>query len=144
MALFNDEYNKLARTIAKVSITLDRYDKLRGVLQTLPIHIIAEAMQIYAKEFLHLAYICQVGIIDRVERNNWDLSKPIAIPTGVFSSTMMTLEEALEITILKLSEIVSEFNSIELEDKMTEIFQKGELFYEIEEEIPNEMLKLMK
>ena len=134
MALFfNDEYNKLARTISRVSEVLD---KLTDVI---PINLLVTHSE---RQLLQIAYVCKVGIVDRIDKNNWDLKKPISIPTGIFSSKMMTIEKGLEITVLKLAEIAC--NDIELKDKMTEIFDKEELFYEIERELPNDWKQMMK
>jgi len=133
MALFNDDYNKTARTIGKVVLILD------NLLNTYPMYFL---LTTYKQDLIYLAYICKLGILDRIENNNWDIGKPIAIPTGLFSVNKITLKIGLEITIGKLAEIAS--LDLELEEQMTEIFNRGNLYYQIKNELPDNFKSIMK
>jgi hypothetical protein len=59
------------------------------------------------EEFLMLAYICRVGILDRIENNSYiGMEVPIKIPTGLFSSRKETIYSGVNLTVGKLNEIV--------------------------------------
>jgi len=128
------EENKLAKTISEVS-------KLLKIIDNNSKSLLTTADR---KQLLYIAYICKVGILDRLEKCSWlDKNSLIGIPINSFDKAAITIAEGLGMTMYKLSEIVSNINDIGLENKMTEIFEKGKLFYEIEKEIPQNMLDLM-
>jgi len=131
MTLFNDEYNKLARTISRVSEVLDK------ITETVPKDLLVKFCE---EQLLYVAYVCKIGIIDRIEKYKWNVEKPIVIHAG----KIFTIKQGLIITVLKLLAISASIKDAELEDKITEILQQGELFYEIEKELPNEWKLMIK
>lgn len=92
MWIFKDDLNKTAVSIAKV-IHLLKNIKEKIIF---PYDIID-----HKDDILFITYICRVSILDRVEKNNWPLSMPIIIPTGLITVKKVTLSKALEDTIGK-------------------------------------------
>lgn len=84
-----------------------------------------------------IAYMCRVGIIDRIENNSYMLNPfiPIRIPTGIFSSRKETMSSALNLTIGKLKEIVSK--DVITENYIEDILNHRGCFYQIERSLPN-------
>ena len=93
----------------------------------------------HKEDFCVLAYMCRVGILDRIERNSYMRNPylPIRIPTGIFRSRKETMSSALNLTIGRLKEIVSK-------DVVTELYIKDILnhqgvYYEYERILPNNL-----
>jgi len=124
------DLNKVAISMGKVLILLSEVESL-----------IKSENDIYEhkEDFCTIAYICRIGILDRIEGNSYMLNPtiPIRIPTGIFSSRKETMESALNVTVGKLKEIVS--GDIVTEKYVEDILNKQDLFYEYERIIPNDI-----
>lgn len=121
MGLFNQDINKMATTIGKVIAFLDELD---GKIES--------KYDIYEqKEAFYLAaYICKVGILERIDKNNWSMNTPIFIPTGFLKSRHETIIIALNLTLGKLMMMAKDDNIVT--EDISEILSKGDLFYEFE------------
>lgn len=88
------------------------------------------------EELLVIAYVCRVGIMDRIEQypswvnNNWT----VRIPTGIFSHKTRKMEEAIEMTVGKLLQITS--NNREINEIIESVLSRGNAFYEFENMLP--------
>ena len=62
---------------------------------------------VYANKenFMGIAYMCRIGILDRMEVNGWNLTTPITIPLGIFRTHKCTISQALNMTLGKLKQI---------------------------------------
>lgn len=87
------------------------------------------------EEFLMLAYICRVGILDRIEKNTYiGMEVPVKIPTGFFSSRKETVYSGVNLTIGKLNDIVK--MDITTQNLVEGILEKTDIFYEYENMLP--------
>ncbi len=121
------DLNKVAVNMAKVIRSLA---KLKSMIYGA--HDIIE----HREEFLMLAYVCRVGILDRIENNSWmRMNSSIRIPTGLFLYRKETIAIGLTLTVDKLIEMV------ELDDltagHVEQILVRGELFYVFKGVIPH-------
>lgn len=88
------------------------------------------------EELLVIAYVCRVGIMDRIEQypswvnNNWT----VRIPTGIFSHKTRKMEEAIEMTVGKLLQLTS--NNREINEIIESVLSRGNVFYEFENMLP--------
>lgn len=84
-----------------------------------------------------LAYICRVGILNRIEKNNYMANPrlPIRIPTGIFSSRKETMESALNLTVGRLKEIVSK--DVVTEHYIEDILNHQGVYHEYERILPD-------
>jgi len=104
MGLLKDDLNKTAVAMGKVIKLLD---DVQGKLSW--------GNDLYEhKEALYgIAYVCRVGILDRIEKNHWSMNMPIAIPSGIFKFKKMPLATALMQTVVRLKEISQQDVTIE-------------------------------
>lgn len=88
--------------------------------------------------FCMLAYMCRVGILDRIEKNSYMANPqlPIRIPTGIFSSRKETMDSALNLTVGRLKEIASKdyVTNLYIED----ILNRKGIYYDYERQVPND------
>lgn len=93
---------------------------------------------VYARkeDFCMLAYMCRVGILNRIEKNSYMANPqlPIRIPTGIFSSRKETMDSALNLTIGKLKEIASK--DLVTEKYIEDILNHQGIYYEYEQLLP--------
>ena len=119
----------------KVAITMGKVIKLLSNIQP----NITNENDVYEhkEDFCCIAYICRIGILDRIEDNSYMLNPtlPIRIPTGIFSCKKETMSSALNITIGKLKEIVSK--DIVTENYVEDILNRRGVFYEFEHNLPD-------
>lgn len=88
------------------------------------------------EEFLMLAYICRVGILDRIEKNTYiGMEVPVKIPTGFFSSRKETVYSGVNLTVGKLNDIVK--MDITTQNLVEGILEKTDIFYEYENMLPD-------
>lgn len=118
------EYNKLAKAFNSIYLMLQQ---LISKIENEPIEVV---------ELYLLAYIGRKEIIDRMDKYNWDLYGPIVIP--MMPGYKKTLSYAYQQTIGKIEDISEqEYCS----DEVQEILNKGEFYYELDRNIPDEMKK---
>ncbi|NDW12377.1 hypothetical protein D0T50_05670 [Bacteroides sp. 214] len=125
MGLLNNELHKAAIVAGQIILGLEHLEK-----------------QIYSKydilehkeDFLFLAYMCRVGIIDRVELKGWPPTLPIVIPLGIFRTREETISTMLIFIITQLKELASSQEDIIA--VIDDILEKGEIFYEYDSIIP--------
>jgi hypothetical protein len=78
------------------------------------------------EEFASLAYLCRIGILDRIEKNNWNEFTPITIRTGIFSSQKTTLESGMELTLGRIYKLVE--MDLDTEGYVLDVVHKRNLF----------------
>lgn len=90
----------------------------------------------YKEDFCCIAYMCRIGILDRIENNSYmrNPNVPIRIPTGLFSSKKETIAGGLYLTVGKLKELVSK--DVVTESYIEDILNRHTLFYEFESSLP--------
>ncbi len=94
-------------------------------------------------EYLFAAWICRVGIIDIVEKNNWPMTyKVTVIDKGAVST--MTLFETHAMTIGRLTAKVEEIDDDEIKDAVDDILKKGDMFYTVNNKVPEDTKKIFK
>lgn len=83
----------------------------------------------HKEDFCCIAYMCRIGILDRLEANSYmeNHNLPIRIPTGIFSSRNETMTSALNLTIGNLKQIVSK--DVVVSNYVEEILNKSGAFY---------------
>ena len=128
--MFNSELNKTAISMGKVIYLLS---ELESKIKT-PNQIFD-----YKDDFLVIAYLCRVGILDRIMTNNWQQFLPITIPMGLIKVRKETIATGLMLTVGKLKEIV-EPDPL-LTDWIEDTLNKGTCFYKLDEMIPEEEKK---
>ena len=92
----------------------------------------------HKKDFCILAYMCRVGIMDRIEANSYMANPqlPIKIPTGIFSSRKETIDSALNLTIGRLKELVSK--DVVTEHYIDDILNHRGVYHEYDRLLPND------
>ena len=121
------EYNKLAKA----------FNGMNGMLQNLIPQIrMRDENSDFSEEIMVLAYIARKGILDRIEDNDWALEAKIYIPT--IQRGKMTIMYALSQTVWKLTTIA---DSLDLRHIVEEVFDKGELYYTLEDNLPQQLIK---
>lgn len=90
----------------------------------------------FEEDILTLTYIARKGVLDRIEQYSWSMEKKIFVPT--IDKQRITLMYAYTQTVGKLQKIANNLNFTELYD---EIMEKGVAFYQIENNLPKEIIK---
>lgn len=90
----------------KVAVCMGKVLKLLTNLQ--PYTTTGDAIYDHRDDFCFIAYVCRVGILDRIDNNSYmkNPAMPIKIPTGLFSSRKETMASALDVTIGQLKRMV--------------------------------------
>ncbi|WP_278598713.1 hypothetical protein [Butyricimonas virosa] len=119
----------------RIAVCMGKVIKLLSDLQP----IISNGNDVYEhkEDFCCIAYMCRVGILDRIESNSYmrNPTIPIRIPTGLFSSRKETIDSGLSLTIGKLKEIVSK--DIVTASYIDDILNHRGLYYEFERSLPD-------
>lgn len=92
------------------------------------------------EEALIIAFIGRKAVLDRINKNNYNLEDEITIPQ-IDNSKNMTLEIALLHSLeqlLDFSKMIDEF------DLINNILDKGDAYYELEKRLPKEFIKNIK
>lgn len=118
----------------RVAIVMGKVTRLLSELE--PIIQNGDDVYEHKEDFCTIAYMCRIGILDRVERNSYMLNPmlPIRIPTGIFRSKKESMVSALNLTVGKLKEIVSK--DVVTENCVEDILDKKGIFYEYERILP--------
>ena len=112
------ELTKLGNAVANVKNMLDQYESDPD------------------KTFLLCAvWICKVGIIDMIEKNNWAPNYIVYVPINGHQTKMYMTEVQLA-TIGRLKNKVSEQYSSSLGHTIDDILDGGSSFYEIDKQLP--------
>lgn len=119
----------------RVAICMGKVIKLLADLQ--PIISNGDDVYEHKEDFCVIAYMCRVGILDKIENNSYmrNPTIPIRIPTGIFSYRKETMNSALHLTIGKLKEVVS--IDIVTENYVEDILNHRGVFYEYERSLPD-------
>lgn len=119
----------------KVAVCMRKVIKLLSELESQ----ITDGDDVYAHkgDFCCIAYMCRIGILDRIEANSYmgNLYLPIRIATGIFSSRKETMASALNLTIGKLKQLVSK--DIVTSNYVIEILNKHRAFYVYDNILPD-------
>jgi len=128
MALFNDNLNMIAVNVAKVIKLLDELESQirRG-----------EDVYDHKEDFMLIAYVCRIGIIERID--NMNLSSLIFIPMGLFRTKKMTIALALEHSVGRLKGIANK--DIMVYGYVEDILDRRGIFHEFDRIIPLETKK---
>jgi hypothetical protein len=86
------------------------------------------------EEIFFLSYLCRREILDRMETYNWDMVTPIIVP--MISKNKLTLACVFQQTVLKLVALAEKTLLLE---EVTEILEKGDLYFEIDDSIPDNL-----
>lgn len=117
----------------KVAISMGKVFKLLSELE-LKIRTGDDVYE-HKEDFCLIAYICRVGILDRIEQNSWMRQEaPIKIPTGIFSFKKETISSGLMLTIGKLKEITS--LDVVTGRYIEDILNHQGVFYKYEDSLP--------
>lgn len=122
MSIFNNDFTHTATVISLVIKSLNELEQQ-----------LWSSNDIYGHkdDFMMVAYMCRLGILDRIERNGWNLSAPIKISLGgLFNLETITLAVAVQYTVGRLKKMVSD-------DYMTsiyvqEVFDKKGVFHQLD------------
>ena len=123
-----------ALDLNRVAICMGKVIKLLSKLQ--PIIINGNDVYDHKEDFCCIAYMCRIGILDRIENNQYmsNPKLPIRIPTGLLGSRKETMDSALNVTVGKLTELVSK--DIVTGYYIEDILNKRGFFYEFEKVLP--------
>jgi hypothetical protein len=91
----------------------------------------------YKEDFLVHAYVAQKGVIDRMYRNGWSTNSETGIYVPVLDLKLVPLGSTVLITIEKLRSIAM---TLDMEEQLDEIMNKGPIYYEVERIIPKDIL----
>lgn len=125
MALFNDNLNKTAVNMGKIIKMLDNLEKT--------INDGGDFLE-NKETFFVIAYVCRIGIIERIESSNWSKEMQISIPTGLFSFKKVTIDSGLKLTVERLKCISQRHEYIN--KAVNSILSKQEAFYIFERTLP--------
>ncbi|EHP50904.1 hypothetical protein [Odoribacter laneus] len=119
----------------RIAVCMGKVIKLLSELQPM----ISNGNDVYEhkEDFCCIAYMCRVGILDRIENNSY-MRNPILnirIPTGIFSSRKETINSGLNLTVGKLKELVSK--DIVTENYVEDILNRRGIFYQYEDILPD-------
>jgi hypothetical protein len=124
------EFNKLAKSFNAVYMSLNEItQRVESNKNNLDFY-----KEEYKESLFALCYVAKKGIIDRLDSINWNFESKIMIPT--MSSNRITVGYAWSQTISKLITIGA---SIRLSEEMEEIFDCGDLYYEMENAFPDKL-----
>lgn len=84
------------------------------------------------------AWICKVGIIDLINKNNWAPNYIVFLPVNG-RQTKMTMEEILSYTVVQLKSKTSELFNYNIQQQIEDILKGGDTFYEVDKSIPQKM-----
>jgi len=131
MGLFDKglEFNKLATNVSKVRMLLDQIEN--------KVYSSESALE-NKDDYCFVAYICRIGIIERMEKYNWKLSTKIII--GINGKpTSVSLHESYIMSVLKLT-MMSQINS-DVSETVNDILEKGEQFFVMDSQFTKEAIK---
>ena len=119
----------------RIAVCMGKVIKMLNELE----HTVKSGDDVYEhkEDFCMLAYMCRVGMLDRIEKNSYMANPqlPIRIPTEIFSSRKETMASALNITIGKLKEVVSK--DVITEHYIEDILNHQGVYYEYERILPD-------
>lgn len=126
--IFNDgkELLKVSNAVANVNQMLDLSER--------------EIFEI--NDWLVIAWICRIGIIDIIEKNNWPMTYNVVVPIQR-CQIRMTLDEAYMMSVGRLSFKTGQLNE-EVKDAVLDILDKGDWFYEVDKQMPEEKKMIFK
>ena len=87
-------------------------------------------------EWLLVAWVCRVGVIDVIEKNNWPMSYKVFVPFNN-KHIRMTLNEAYMMSVGRLLSKAGYLEN-EIEDAILDVLDKGDIFFEVDRDIPQE------
>ncbi len=127
--------NMEALDLNKMAVCMGKVIKLLSELE--PQIIGGNDVYEHKDDFCCIAYMCRIGILDRLEANIYmgNPNLPIRIPTGIFSSRKETMTSALNLTIGKLKQIVSK--DVVVSNYVEEILNKSGAFYAYDKILPD-------
>lgn len=115
------ELNKLANAVANIKNMLDQYENDQD------------------KSFLLVsAWICKVGVLDAITKNNWAPSYRVYVPIDG-NQTKMYMTEVQMATIGRLKNKISNLYNYSFEETIDDILKGGKSFFEIDSQIPQKM-----
>ena len=129
------ELNRVAICMGKVTALLDDMQPFTTDSDTIYENI---------EDFCIIAYMCRVGILDRIKANSF-MRNPmlrISMPLGIIKFTRVSMEKALELTIDRLTQMVKD--DIVTSNVVNEILLKGESFYSFEKLLPDDLKKKLR
>lgn len=119
----------------RIAVCMGKVIKVLSELQ--PVISNGDDVYEHKEDFCCIAYMCRVGILDRIENNSYmrNSTIPIRIPTGLFSSRKETIDSGLNLTIGRLKEIVSK--DVVTSNYVDDILNHQGVFYEFERSLPD-------
>lgn len=124
-----------ALDLNKVAVCMGKIIKLLSQLQ--PSIINGDDVYEHKEDFCCIAYMCRVGILDRIENNSY-MNNPtlqIRIPMGIFSNRKETMASALNLTIGQLKQAVNK--DVVTSNYVEEILNKTGIFYSYDKALPD-------
>lgn len=115
------ELTKLGNAVANVKNMLDQYE-----------------IDPDTTFLLCAAWVCKVGVIDVMARNNWTPNNTVYVPINGHQ-TKMYMTEVLGITVGRLKSKVSELYDYSEEQLIADILDGGKSFHEIDSQIPQQL-----
>ena len=112
------EYQKLAKTFNGVYLMIEDIQNNNN-------------NEFSKEDIFTLAYICRREVPDRLEKYHWDISTPIIVPS--ISNKRITLANAIQQTLSKVTKISEDMM---IYQDVKEILDRGDFFYDIENNIP--------
>ena len=119
------ELTKLGNAVANIKNMLDQYevDPDEGFL-------------------LCSAWICKVGVIDMIVKNNWAPNYVVYVPINGHQ-TKMYMTEVQMATIGRLKNKVSDLCDFSFEKTIDDILDGGDSFFEIDKQIPQQIRSII-
>ena len=128
MGLFSGakELNRFANSVSAVKQLLDMYEQDPD-----------ESLLLVS------AWLCKVGIMDAIKRNNWPIYNVFYVELGGHM-TKMTIAEGIMHTTTRLNNKLSNIYSIRLKRQISDILEGGSSFDEIDKQIPDNIRQITK
>lgn len=123
-------FSKLKRTGADLTKVANAVVNIKQLLDN------QEYVEFEPEEWLLVSWVCRVGIIDIIERNNWPMSYKVFVPFNN-KHIRMTLNEAYMMSVGRLLNKAGYLEN-ELEDAILDVLDKGDIFFEVDRDIPQE------
>lgn len=92
----------------------------------------------FEQDLMISAYLCRKEILDRMEEYHWEFASLIIVP--LISKGRIPLTFAFQKTVGRLYSLAEK---VSLSDKVKEILEKEDAFYEIDRSIPNQIKNML-
>lgn len=125
-----------ALDLNRVAVCMGKVIALLSKLETYIIN--GNDVEDHRMSFCYVAYMCRIGILDRMAKNSYMLNPLliISIPTGFFKTRKESMDSALRLTIGKLKQMIEDDDITD--NYVEDILSRKGYFYVYENSLPEQ------